>query len=195
MPCKKCEDDKYKWGDNGECEYPTKEACEEANAEYKKDKKEYSEAPSPVNYKNFEEYKEAYNKYHKAQEINLSKAQKLELGLIEDAQKIAQKIWNTYTTITKKAKGLSKFEDQLTKINSNFKKLKNDIESKIDEYEKLWNAQKAKTNTALKVAKELGLENDGPIKNLKNNLDDSKKYWNSIDAVTSQINFIKSRLA
>tara|TARA_A100001201_G_scaffold126613_1_gene111161 strand:+ start:81 stop:794 length:714 start_codon:yes stop_codon:yes gene_type:complete len=31
MPCKKCDNGKYKWGNTGECKYPTREACEEAN--------------------------------------------------------------------------------------------------------------------------------------------------------------------
>jgi hypothetical protein len=34
MPCKKCKDDKYKWGETGECKYDTIEECEEANKDY-----------------------------------------------------------------------------------------------------------------------------------------------------------------
>tara|TARA_R100000963_G_C4623301_1_gene90210 strand:+ start:331 stop:1056 length:726 start_codon:yes stop_codon:yes gene_type:complete len=34
MPCKKCDDGKYKWGDRGECQYDTLEDCENANAAY-----------------------------------------------------------------------------------------------------------------------------------------------------------------
>ena len=33
MPCKKCENGKYKWG-AGDCKYPTLEACEKANQTY-----------------------------------------------------------------------------------------------------------------------------------------------------------------
>ena len=37
MPCKQCENGKYKWGDAGECQYDTIEECEIANANnYKK---------------------------------------------------------------------------------------------------------------------------------------------------------------
>jgi hypothetical protein len=37
MPCKQCENGKYKWGDTGECQYDTIEECEIANANnYKK---------------------------------------------------------------------------------------------------------------------------------------------------------------
>lgn len=34
MPCKKCKDDKYKWGETGSCKYATKEQCEEANPKH-----------------------------------------------------------------------------------------------------------------------------------------------------------------
>lgn len=31
MPCQQCENGKWKWGENGECEYETKEECEDAH--------------------------------------------------------------------------------------------------------------------------------------------------------------------
>jgi len=34
MPCKKCKDGKYKWGNTGECKYDTIKECEEANKDY-----------------------------------------------------------------------------------------------------------------------------------------------------------------
>ena len=34
MPCKKCKDGKYKFGETGECKYDTKEACEADNKDY-----------------------------------------------------------------------------------------------------------------------------------------------------------------
>jgi hypothetical protein len=34
MPCTKCEEGKYKWGETGECEYNTLEECEAANSSY-----------------------------------------------------------------------------------------------------------------------------------------------------------------
>ena len=33
MPCKECENGKYKWGETGECQYETLEDCEMANNE------------------------------------------------------------------------------------------------------------------------------------------------------------------
>ncbi len=39
MPCKKCKDDKVKWGETGECEYDSIAECEEANKDYYEDLK------------------------------------------------------------------------------------------------------------------------------------------------------------
>jgi|TARA_B110000908_G_C10256629_1_gene455992 hypothetical protein len=36
MPCTKCENGKYKWGNSGKCEYETIEDCENANSKYQK---------------------------------------------------------------------------------------------------------------------------------------------------------------
>ena len=34
MPCTKCKEGKYKWGERGECEYDTMEECKEANPDH-----------------------------------------------------------------------------------------------------------------------------------------------------------------
>ena len=34
MPCKECENGKYKWGNTGKCEYDTIAECEAANKDY-----------------------------------------------------------------------------------------------------------------------------------------------------------------
>ena len=34
MPCTKCEEGKYKWGERGECKYDTLKECEDANSNY-----------------------------------------------------------------------------------------------------------------------------------------------------------------
>ena len=34
MPCEQCEDNKWRWGESGECQYDSKESCQEANSEY-----------------------------------------------------------------------------------------------------------------------------------------------------------------
>jgi hypothetical protein len=34
MPCLECENNKWRWGESGECQYESKSQCEEANANY-----------------------------------------------------------------------------------------------------------------------------------------------------------------
>tara|TARA_R100000664_G_scaffold6612_1_gene11665 strand:- start:1203 stop:1685 length:483 start_codon:yes stop_codon:yes gene_type:complete len=75
MPCKKCKDEKYKWGNTGECKYATKEACEKANP------KKYNKMnPTPLGKKTYEEYAK------ELKEFNLSKVERVQLGLIDDVK-------------------------------------------------------------------------------------------------------------
>ena len=52
MPCNECENGKWRWGDSGECQYNSLEACEEANVDYyaasKLNQKGYSKAKSLI---------------------------------------------------------------------------------------------------------------------------------------------------
>ena len=43
MPCEKCEDNKWRWGESGECQYDSKESCQEANAEEEVSEEVYDE--------------------------------------------------------------------------------------------------------------------------------------------------------
>ena len=73
MPCTKCENGKYKWGKTGECKYDSKEECEKANP------KKYSKMkPTPLGKKSYEEYAK------ELKEFNLSKVERVELGIIDD---------------------------------------------------------------------------------------------------------------
>jgi len=75
MPCTKCKDGKYKWGETGECKYDSKESCEKANP------KKYSKMrPTPLGKKSYEEYEKELKEY---KEINLSKVVRVELGVKE----------------------------------------------------------------------------------------------------------------
>jgi ATP-dependent Clp endopeptidase proteolytic subunit ClpP len=58
MPCIECEEGKYKFGENGECQYSSLEACEEANTEYQN--KTYNDYPQSAtnNAKKALKYKE-----------------------------------------------------------------------------------------------------------------------------------------
>jgi|TARA_R110001599_G_scaffold209721_1_gene406894 hypothetical protein len=73
MPCKKCKDENYKYGNTGECKYATKESCESANP------KKYSKMnPTPLGKKTYEEYEK------ELKEFNLSKVERVELATIPE---------------------------------------------------------------------------------------------------------------
>ena len=77
MPCTKCKDEnKWKWGESGECKYESKEACEKANP------KHYNKMrPTPLGKKTYEEYEKELKEY------NLS-SQRVELGIVDDLEKL-----------------------------------------------------------------------------------------------------------
>ena len=74
MPCTKCENGKVKWGETGECEYDSLDACESANHKYNKMQ------PTPLG-KTYAEYEKELKEY---KEFNLSKVERVELGIIDD---------------------------------------------------------------------------------------------------------------
>ena len=77
MPCKKCKDGKYKWGNTGECKYATKDECEKANP------KKYNKMnPTPLGKKTYEEYAK------ELKEFNLSKVERVELAIVDDLKEL-----------------------------------------------------------------------------------------------------------
>jgi len=122
------------------------------------------------------------------------KTEKVELGVVDEAQKLAQKNYSAYISVKKKAKGLSKLSDTVEKLQTTFKKLDGELSSQIDTFNKSWDKMEKKTKDAIKQAKELGLEKEGPIKALKNNITDAQKYWGTIKDVMDEIAYVKSRL-
>ena len=77
MPCTKCEEGNYKWGETGECKYDTLESCESANSKYNKMQ------PTPLGKKTYEEYEK------ELKEFNLS-SQRIDLGLTDDAKTVVK---------------------------------------------------------------------------------------------------------
>jgi len=85
MPCKKCKDGKYKYGNTGECKYDTKEECEKANPKkYNKMKQE----PSPLGKKTYAEYEKEVKNYKQLEELKLSKVHKVKLSRIDDIEEV-----------------------------------------------------------------------------------------------------------
>tara|TARA_R110000824_G_scaffold287650_2_gene475739 strand:- start:368 stop:940 length:573 start_codon:yes stop_codon:yes gene_type:complete len=76
MPCKQCDNESYRWGEKGECEYDSKEACEKANTKYK----EMKTMPTPLGVKTYSEYAKELAEFNKANELKLNlSAEKIEL--------------------------------------------------------------------------------------------------------------------
>ena len=90
MPCTKCENGKYKWGETGECKYDSKEECEKANP------KKYSKMkPTPLGKKSYEEYEK------ELKEFNLSKVERIDLSLVSDMNKSREDVSSLTQTTNK----------------------------------------------------------------------------------------------
>ena len=135
MPCTQCKEGKYKWGKTGECEYPTKEACESANHKYSKMK------PTPLGQKTYEEYEK------ELKEFNLSKVEKVELGLIDDLVKKSKKSLDTFSGINASARKAGQIIDKAETEAKKLSKVLNQLEGDWDK--------------VFKQAKELGVTIEG----------------------------------
>ena len=159
MPCKKCKDENYKWGNTGECKYATKDECEKANP------KKYSKMkniPSPIGKKTYEEYAKELKQY------NLSKAERIELGDVDDLKKLNKQMRTILSKIEKTGKKWEDLDDELRDLGADASKI----------FPKLRGLQEDVTD-ALKA---LGLKSsDVPsLAEAENNVDDyftySKRY-------------------
>ena len=86
MPCKKCKDGKYKYGNTGECKYDTKEECDKANPNKYNKMKEY---PTPLGKKTYEEYAKELKEFNLGAEPKLTK---VELSVADDVNKARKKL-------------------------------------------------------------------------------------------------------
>ena len=153
MPCKKCEEGNYKWGETGECKYDSLDACESANHKYSKMQ------PTPLGKKTYEEYEK------ELKEFNLSKVEKVQLTRMGDLRKAVEKL-KTYDL----EKDLSSLRSQYKTINGALTKLKGQAKSFVNDsnkfdglIDKQWkDYQKASklSNELAKDLNELGLDGD-----------------------------------
>ena len=111
MPCKKCKDGKYKWGNTGECKYATKEECDKANPKKYNKMKEY---PTPLGKKTYDEYAK------ELKEFNLSKVEKVELGAIDDIKKKLDKNITLFDKSVNEVRGMAK---KFVDLEENFNKI------------------------------------------------------------------------
>ena len=139
MPCKKCKDGKYKWGNTGECKYSTKEACEKSNH-----KKYNKMQPTPLGKKTYEEYAK------ELKEFNLSKAERVELNAMDDLDKLAKKMTIAEDNMLK----------QLKKTDKEIFDAKSDLREVSSENNKLVPDMTKLMSNVEKAAKELGVKID-----------------------------------
>ena len=112
MPCKKCKDDKYKWGNTGECKYATKDECEKANP------KKYSKMrPTPLGKKSYEEYAKELKEFNLSAEPKL---EKIELGAIDDIKKKLDKNITLFDKSVNEGRGMAK---KFVDLEENFNKI------------------------------------------------------------------------
>tara|TARA_B100000902_G_scaffold254030_1_gene240508 strand:- start:58 stop:645 length:588 start_codon:yes stop_codon:yes gene_type:complete len=182
MPCKQCKDGKYKWGNTGECKYSTKEACEKSNP-----KKYNKMQPTPLGKKTYEEYAK------ELKEFNLS-SQRVELGLVDDLDKLVSQSKSISQDLTKDVSDYAKQDDivqklyqQKTKVEEEFKKLEQESEVEARRVKVYYDAMQENLkaardirqkmekdlDTVKKQAKELGV--DIPLGKYESAIEISKK--------------------
>ena len=180
MPCKKCKDGKYKWGNTGECKYATKDECEKANPKNYKEMKQY---PTPLG-KTYAEYEKELKEYNlslaqrfdfknlKSVEKAISEANQLGDGEADikksaDAKSTYDKLGKEYDTIEKElkklnaeqdklSKPLGKSEDDFRKSQSSLAQLQNKLNAS---YDKIENAR----NLFEQGLKRLGIQKMPPV--------------------------------
>ena len=147
MPCKKCKDGKYKWGNTGECKYDTKEACESANHKYKKMQ------PTPLGKKTYEEYEKELKEFNlSSQRFDFNSVKVLE-KLASQMDKVVNQLENDYGQIQmlindydnnqelqKEQAGLvDNAEDGVALVRQDVEDAKKDLADREKSFDKLFN--------------------------------------------------------
>ena len=131
MPCKKCKDGKYKYGNTGECKYDTKEECDKANPNKYNKMKEY---PTPLGKKTDDEYAKELKEFNLSAEPKLTK---VELGLVDDLKSLKKQFDSKITPAFKEiSKEKSELRGKGEKAEATVNKIDNEIEQKLKLVEK-----------------------------------------------------------
>jgi hypothetical protein len=141
MPCKKCKDGKYKWGNTGECKYDTKDECEKANPKHYNDMKN---TPTPLGKKTYEEYEK------ELKEFNLSKVERVELA-VKDYEKFSTQLESLNKEIRKEADNVIEMYEKLRPASVAVRKKSVELNGIIERAEK-------QRDKDVKAAKELGVD-------------------------------------
>ena len=152
MPCTKCKDGKYKWGNTGDCKYDTKEACEKANP------KKYNKMnPTPLGKKTYEEYAK------ELKEFNLSKVEKVELALVDDLKdlikrglSIEKKLAGQITSYNGLLRAGGEFKKQYSNLVKAAKELGVDVPNELKKLEEIADGFEKKGEALKKVSNLFG---------------------------------------
>jgi chromosome segregation ATPase len=144
MPCKKCKDGKYKYGNTGECKYDTKEECDKDNPKKYNKMKQY---PTPLGKKTYEEYAKELKEFNLSAEPKL---QKVELGLAQDLEKARKQS----ETLIKKSK---KTVDKIDKARKSYSDLWEKTRTETGDIENQIKVNNDRIKDAKSAAKELGV--------------------------------------
>ena len=149
MPCKKCKDGNYKYGNTGECKYATKEECERANPKKYNKMKKY---PSPIGKKTYEEYAKELKEY------NLS-TQRIELGIADDVEKLTQQAKELIPDLDRDVKGIKDYEKselkaykEVDKKNAAYEKAQGkyiDLQNKMEKAKDAYDTAEREANEAI----------------------------------------------
>tara|TARA_R110000823_G_scaffold170521_1_gene303099 strand:+ start:107 stop:655 length:549 start_codon:yes stop_codon:yes gene_type:complete len=144
MPCTKCEEGNYKWGETGECKYDTLDACEKANHKYSKMK------PTPLGKKSYEEYAK------ELKEFNLS-SQRIELGVSDDLESSVKELKGTIKTLKKETKEMLSFLKELRNTNKSLSKSWSNLDGTLTKAKAQEKYSATQIKKLQKAAKELGI--------------------------------------
>ena len=149
MPCTKCKDENYKWGNTGECKYATKDECEKANP-----KKYNKMQPTPLGKKSYEEYAKELKEY------NLSATYRVELGLADDVEKLTQQAKDLIPDLDRDVKGIKEAEKnelkaykEVDKKNAAYEKAEGkyfDLQNKMEKAKDVYNTAEREANEAIR---------------------------------------------
>jgi hypothetical protein len=166
MPCTKCEEGKYKWGETGECKYDTLQDCESANTKYNKMQ------PTPLGKKTYEEYAKELKEY------NLSKVEKVQLGLVDDISSVDANISNAWGNSNKTMETAISLNDESNKLKTKAKGILKELKSDSSKLNKERDNGKKLISNFEKAAKELGINPDqnAEYKRLSKRVDESYEH-------------------
>ena len=174
MPCTKCEEGNYKWGETGECKYDTLESCESANSKYNKMQ------PTPLGKKTYEEYEKELKEY------NLSSAYRVELGIADDVEKLTQQAKDLFPDLTRDIDAIKVSEKNIVTENKLLTKREAILEKADTKKRELARAFESASDNASTAQREFK-ESENTLKSNKDSVDFLNKRLNKTKSKATKI--------